>query len=181
MNRRAEQSAPSAAPEYKIRPAHLADADRLVELLRALQDHVEASNPTIWQMTVEARGNLRGQIASRLRAETVCALVAEHQQDGIVGMIFGRIVTNNRYEPARSGFVDQVYVDPDHRGRGVGRCLVGELCHFFAGEGVEDLSLRYVVGNAPAAAFWTALGFEPRIVTAGASRREVEQAILPSG
>jgi ribosomal protein S18 acetylase RimI-like enzyme len=163
-----------------VRPAELADAARLVELLQALQDHVEASNPTIWQMTGEARHNLYGQIASRLRAESACALVAEHQQDGIVGMIFGRIASNNRYEPARSGFVDQVYVDPDHRDRGIGRCLVGEICHFFAREGVEDISLRYVVGNAAATAFWRALGFEPRIIIAGACRHEVEQAVSPS-
>jgi GNAT superfamily N-acetyltransferase len=170
----------SPAPEYRIRAAQHADADRLVDLLRALQDHVEASNPEIWQMTAEARRNLRGQIASRLRAESGCALVAEHQQDGVVGMIFGRVTTNNRYEPARAGFVDQVYVLPDHRGKGVGRRLVGEICHFFARGGAEDLSLRYVTGNAEATAFWSALGFAPRIITAGANRQEVEKLLSPS-
>ena len=177
MNSRAIHPVPCPGTEYRVRPADVADAGRLVELLRALQDHVEASNPTIWQMTAEARRNLRGQIASRLRAENTCALVAEHSQNGIVGMIFGRVATNNRYEPSRSGFVDQVYVAPDHQGQGLGRCLVRELCRFFADEGVEDLSLRYVVGNPEAAAFWSALGFAPRIITAGASRQQVERAV----
>jgi GNAT superfamily N-acetyltransferase len=162
-----------------VRSAHAADTDRVVELLRALQDHVEASNLTIWQMTAEARRNLRGQIVSRLRSEHAYALVAEHQQDGVVGMIFGRVATNNRYEPARTGLIDQVYVAADHRGKGVGRRLVAELCRFFASQGVEDLSLRYVVGNSEAAAFWSALGFAPRIITAGASRQEVEKVLSP--
>jgi hypothetical protein len=55
---------------------------------------------------------------------------------------------------------------------------VAELCRFFADKGVEDLSLRYVVGNEEAAAFWSALGFAPRILTAGARRSEIE-ARLP--
>jgi GNAT superfamily N-acetyltransferase len=179
MNTCTNPPVPSPALEYRVRLARAADSDRLVELLRALQDHVEASNPTIWQMTAEARRNLPGQIASRLRAENACALVAEHQQDGIVGMVFGRVATNNRYEPSRTGLVDQVYVVPDHRGKDVGRRLVGELCRFFAGEGIEDVSLRYVVGNAEAAAFWSALGFQPRIITAGASRQQVEETLSP--
>ena len=82
---------------YKVRPAEGQDLDRLIELLLALQDHIEASNPNLWQMKSDARSNLRGQIASRLRADQGRALVAEHEKDGVVGMIFGRIVSNSRY------------------------------------------------------------------------------------
>ncbi|MGC9333556.1 MAG: GNAT family N-acetyltransferase [Anaerolineae bacterium] len=167
--------------EYRVRPALITDVDRLVGLLAALQDHVETSNATIWEMTAEARRNLRGQVVSRVGAENGCALVAEYAQDGIVGMAFGRVVTNNRYQPSRAGLVDQVYVVPEHRHKGAGRRLVAEMCQFFAGEGVDDLSLRYVVGNAEAAAFWTAMGFEPRIITAGASRQQVEAALDRKG
>lgn len=159
---------------YTIRPAEAPDLDRLVELLLALQDHVEASNPDLWRMKPEARRHIKGQLAGRLKANSACAFVAEHDEDGVVGVIFGRIVANKRYTPSRAGQVDQVFVRADHRRAGVGSRLVDELCRFFADEEVEDMSLRYVLGNEEAASFWSTLGFSPRIITAGAQRQVVE-------
>jgi GNAT superfamily N-acetyltransferase len=148
--------------------------DRLIELLLALQDRIEASNPDLWRMKPEARHNLKGQIGARLEAANGCALVAEHEEDGIVGVIFGRIVVNNRYTPSQAGQIDQAFVHADHRRAGVGSRLVALLCHFFASEDVEDITVRYVVGNEEADGFWSALGFSPRIVTAGFRRDALE-------
>ena len=159
---------------YVLRPAQAADLDRLIELLLALQDQIEASNPDLWRMVPEARHNLKGQIAGRLKAANSCALVADHDEDGVVGAIFGRIVVNNRYTPSRAGQIDQLFVRADHRRVGAGSRLVALLCRFFASEGVEDITIRYVVGNEEADAFWTALGFSPRIITAGAGREALE-------
>ena len=156
--------------QYSLRPVEPADLDRLIELLLALQDQIEASNPDLWRMVPEARRNLKGQIGGRLKATDSCGLVADHEEDGVIGAIFGRIVVNNRYTPSRAGQIDQAFVRADHRRSGVGSRLVALLCRFFASEGVEDITLRYVVGNEEADAFWTALGFTPRIVIAGAGR-----------
>ncbi len=95
----------------------------------------------------------------------------------MVGVIYGRVVTNKGYTPSRTGMVDQAFVQPQHRRQGIGARLVAELCRFLAGQGIEDLSLRYVTGNEEAAGFWAALGFTPRIVTVGASRRVVEACL----
>ena len=160
--------------QYSLRPAQAADLDSLMELLLALQDRIEASNPDLWRMKPQARRNLKGQIGARLKAANGCALVAEHDEDGVVGVIFGRIVVNNRYAPSRAGQVDQAFVRADHRRAGVGSRLVALLCRFFASEDVEDITLRYVVGNEEADGFWSALGFSPRIITAGAGRDALE-------
>lgn len=157
-------------PAYAVRRAVHADLDRITALLLALQDHVEAANPELWRMDGEARANLKGVIAGRLSQEDAVALVAEHEVDGVIGVIFARVVTNNRYDPPRAGMIDQAFVRADHRRRGVATQLVGAVCAFFAQQAVEDLSLRYVAGNEEAAGFWAALGFAPRIVTAGAAR-----------
>jgi GNAT superfamily N-acetyltransferase len=159
---------------YVIRRATVADLDRLVELLLMLQDRLEASNPDLWQMKQEARSQLKSQLSARLSAPNSCALVAEHGGDGIIGVILGRVTVNKRYIPTRAGLVDQAFVRADHRRAGVGSQLMAELCRFFAAAGVDDLSLRYVVGNEEAASFWAALGFAPRILTAGAGRKAVE-------
>ncbi len=160
--------------QYSLRPARAADLDSLIELLLALQDRIEASNLDLWRMKSEARHNLKGQIGARLKAANSCALVAEDDEDGVVGIVFGRIVVNNRYIPSRAGQIDQAFVRVDHRRAGVGSRLVALLCRFFASEGVEDITLRYVVGNEEADGFWSALGFSPRIVTAGVRRDALE-------
>jgi GNAT superfamily N-acetyltransferase len=159
---------------YTIRPAGSDDLDRLTELMLKLQDHVEASNPNLWRMKPEARSQLKGQLAARLAATSSCALVAEHEEDGVIGMAFGRVTTNKRYIPTRTGFVDQIFVRADHRRTGVGSRLVAGLCHFFGSKGADDLSLRYAVRNEEAAGFWVAMGFSPRIITVGAGRQVVQ-------
>ncbi|MGD2039911.1 MAG: GNAT family N-acetyltransferase [Anaerolineae bacterium] len=159
--------------KYVIRAALPADLATVADLVHKLQDHLEASNPDLWRMTDEARANLKGQLAGRLRDPQVCALVAEHEREGIIGVIFGRIVTNKRYVPARAGQIDQAFVHENHRLQGIGSQLVAQLTRYFAQQGVEDISLRYVSGNQQAEAFWTALGFSPRIITAGAGRKRV--------
>lgn len=170
----------TADTEYAIRRANKADLDRLVELLSDLQDHIETANADLWKQNPDSRRQLKNTLAARIQAAGSCALVAEHVSDGVVGVISGRVLTNKRYTPSRSGSVDQLFVRPDHRCRGIGSRLVAELCGFFAREGAEALSLRYVVGNDQAAGFWRALGFKPRIVTAGATRQAVEARIRPS-
>lgn len=159
---------------YAVRPAREPDLDCLIELLLVLQDHIEAANPDLWRMNAPARERLRGQIVARLAAPDVCALVAEHAEAGVVGVIFGRIVTNKRYTPARTGMVDQVVVRESHRRMGVASQLVAGVCLFFAEQGVDDISLRYVAGNEEAARFWASLGFSPRIVIVGAGRQALE-------
>jgi GNAT superfamily N-acetyltransferase len=125
-------------------------------------------------MTDDGRSNLKGQLAGRLNAPNACALVAEHEQDGVIGVIFGRVLANSRYVPALAGSIDQAFVRADHRRAGAGTRMVAELCRFFADQGVEDLTLRYVIDNQEAAGFWTSLGFSPRIVISGAERQTVE-------
>jgi GNAT superfamily N-acetyltransferase len=140
----------------------------------ALQDHLERANPGLWQMSTQSRMRLKSQLHSRLAAPNGCALVAEHAEAGVVGVIFGRVTVNSRYVPSRAGVIDQAFVEQEHRRAGVGSRLVAELCRYFAAQGVKDLSLRYVVGNGEAAEFWDGLDFEPRIMTVGTSRSRVE-------
>ena len=163
---------------YAIRPAQEADLDRLEELLLALQDHVEGANVGLWRMVPEGRQALRAQIAHRLGAAGSAAVVAEHRDDGVVGVAFGRVVINHRYEPPLTGFVDQVYVSAGHRRRGLASHLIAEILRFFAAEGAPDVSLRYAVGNGEAAAFWQSLGFAPRIVIAGAALEAIRVRLL---
>lgn len=174
MNRPERSDGTHPEKPYTIRRAQAFDLDPVCELALALQDHLESVNPDVWRMSLEARGNLKGTIAARLKATGSCALVAEHATDGVVGVIFGRIIANNRYMPSQAGQVDQAFVRANHRRAGVGSMLLRELCRFFVANQVEELTLRYVEGNEEATRFWGAMGFAPRIVTVGASLQIVE-------
>lgn len=180
MNRTQNSKSDPALNLYTIRRAQAADLDRVCELVIALQEHLESANPDLWRMKPEARETLKGQLAARLEATGSCALVAEHDEDGVVGVIFGRIITNNRYTPSQAGQVDQAFVHAAHRRTGVATGLMQELCRYFAENHLDEITLRYAEGNKEAARFWASLGFAPRIVTAGAHRQTVETRLLQS-
>ncbi len=68
--------------------------------MTALQDQLEASNDRLWRMTPEARLQLRGQLANRLRARDGCVLVVEHEQKrpGLITLPVEGIQRNIRYD-----------------------------------------------------------------------------------
>lgn len=55
-----------AASPYLVRPVRAEDLDRLVILLLALQDHLEASNPALWQVKFQARVGLQTRLKAQL-------------------------------------------------------------------------------------------------------------------
>lgn len=60
-----------------------------------------------------------------------------------------------------------MYVDPNQRGKGVGRALLGELLRVSPERGVRLIIARVVEGNAASRALHEALGFQ----TIGVMRR----------
>jgi GNAT superfamily N-acetyltransferase len=82
--------------------------------------------------------------------------------------VAGKFELRPKGQPRRVGHIMQSFVKPGLRGRGVGTALVTALLDWFRKRRVEDVSLRYVVGNRRAEQFWKGLGFRPLIVTANA-------------
>ena len=84
-------------------------------------------------------------------------LVAE-RADGVVGMCTGQLVVSTA-EGGPALMVEDVVVDPDHRGRGVGRALLAALADWARGRGVRRLQLLADGTNGPALAFYDRLGW----------------------
>jgi len=74
-------------------------------------------------------------------------------------------------EPAHHGELEVLSVLASHRGRGLGRALVEGCYDELAAEGVVTMTLRVVAENAPARAFYEALGFTPWVVELRGTRR----------
>ena len=84
-------------------------------------------------------------------------LVAE-RADGVVGMCTGQLVVSTA-EGGPALLVEDVVVDPDHRGRGVGRALLAALADWASSRGVRRLQLLADGTNGPALAFYDRLGW----------------------
>ncbi|HEV2769980.1 MAG TPA: GNAT family N-acetyltransferase [Solirubrobacteraceae bacterium] len=74
-------------------------------------------------------------------------------------------------EPAHRGELEVLSVLAAYRGQGLGRALVEGCYEELAAEGIDTMTLRVVADNAPARAFYEALGFDPWVVELRGTRR----------
>jgi predicted GNAT family acetyltransferase len=127
----------------------------------------------IWHMTEEGKTILKQRVQNELSTNNSHVLIAEMNGE-IIGSAHGEITHRTDYTPKTVGSISTVYVVREFRKRGIGALLVKQLCELFDAEGVEDVTLRYIIGNKEAEAFWRKLGFKPLITTAKTSLKELE-------
>lgn len=148
---RNESSKHSVGADVSVRCATPEDIPALVALMGAF--YAESSYPldNDW-----ASGAFRKLLSN---PSLGCAWLA-----GAGGTAIGHAVLTARYtmeHGASSGYVDDLYVDPDHRRKGVGFALLGMLIRECR---VRELASVYVeVGqsNRPALALYARFGLEP--------------------
>jgi len=166
---------------YTIRQAGESDLDRLVAMRLALQTHMERRNPSLWRLSEVGRAQARDKLTRLLQDADTLVLVAEGVGGGVIGIVIGHVQRQVELLPEIAGFIDTLFVEEAWRRRGVGTALVARLCRFFAQRNIEEVTLRYVIGNTEGEQFWTGLGFTPRLITAGTSRRALEAQLAKLG
>jgi GNAT superfamily N-acetyltransferase len=157
-----------------VRKATFSDVKKLTELRLLLQQHCEESNSQIWQMTDEGKALLKRKVQNDFVNESSRIFIAEIKGN-IVGFAHGDVSHRTDYLPKNVGSISTVYVDSNFRRKGVGALLIRHLCEFFDSEGVEDVTLRYIIGNEEAERFWGKLGFKPVITTAKIDLKNLER------
>lgn len=146
----------SAPGEISIRVATPSDCAIVVELLAEL---VEELGPG--EMADRVKPLLDGDIAAALDAPNVRIFIAE--VDGQpVGLSRGDVLTADPIfrlrEDHRCGYVDQMYVRPAHRDRGLGAVLLRRCEDWFRELGVGHCLLH----AAPKAVrFYARVGYQP--------------------
>lgn len=133
-----------------IRPATMADLDRLVVLLQALF-HIEADFACD-----EARQ--RQGLAMLLASPTSCVMVAE-AESRVIGMATGQI-TISTAEGGPALLVEDVVVEASWRGRGIGRLLLESLAGWAGERGIARLQLLADRNNLPALEFYRVNGWQ---------------------
>lgn len=156
-----------------IRRAVSSDLERIVELRLLSQKHFEGSNPLIWRITEEGKKLLKQKVENDLADSNIHVLLAEADGE-IIGYVQGEVMTRTDYMPRTVGHVSLIYVMKQFRRKGVGRCLMRELCNFFNLNKAEHLTVRYIIGNNEAEGFWRKLGFESIITTSATHLKELD-------
>lgn len=167
-----------AAPQYayEVSAARQADVEDLARMRRALQVHFARSNPHLAALSARRVAALTDFYRDLMIDPQARVLIA-HEPKGTqrIGMAVGRIIHHDEFEPTVWGHIDDVWVEPEYRHRGVCRRLMARLLEFFEGARVEVLMLDYVIGNVEAEKVWKQFGFQPVLTVANVKLQEVKK------
>jgi len=132
-----------------LRKARQHDLDRLTALLRLL-------------FTIEEDFSFNEQKQRQglfllLDSDRGCVLVAE-ETGQVIGMCTGQLVISTA-EGGPSVLVEDVVVDPAHRGQGIGRALMNTMAGWALEQGATRLQLLADKNNGPGLDFYERLGW----------------------
>jgi len=159
-----------------IRAATPADRCHLIKMRLALQRRIEASNPRVWKTTDMSEKWQAHQVDEMLNDKEGTVLIAE-KDDRSIGFAYGHIEVRNHLTPSCVGFIRLIFVNKDYRKHGIGTSLIEEIVNYFKSNGVEEVSLNYILGNSEAKEFWKKLGFTPIKVSANTSLEALEKKL----
>jgi GNAT superfamily N-acetyltransferase len=146
----------------EIRPASRADRDLMIVFHHALyvdyrKEILEAELEPLYAYQNLGRA-LREDVDAILASPRAVGFIAE--EDGTpIGYITGHVEEDARRVLARKGVVEDWYVEPDARGKGVGKALFDTLVEAFGERGCVVLESTTWAGNTGARAAHQALGF----------------------
>jgi GNAT superfamily N-acetyltransferase len=133
-----------------IRPATEADLPRVLELIQALAEYERLSHEAVG--TVEM---LREDLA---RGAFWC-LVAETEDGTVVGFALGAH-TYSTFRARPSVWLEDLFIEPSHRGTGLGKALLNAVVDMARAEGAGRVDWPVLEWNEPAIRFYESMGAE---------------------
>jgi GNAT superfamily N-acetyltransferase len=131
--------------------------------------------PRLWKLTRRQLQTMHRLYANVMANEMNTLLVAADGRDRPIGMIMVRTLNAKHMNPTRMGRIDDAWVEPRWRRRGVMRQLVRAACDFVERHGARDMMLDYSIRNLVSVKAWTGLGFRPTVMIAFATTRELRK------
>lgn len=131
---------------------------RMCEKLAILQEPWRVFTP---------RSNLSEDMERRFHADLAdpdALLVVAEREGRIVGMAEGHLHKPSMMSEELAVELGSVYVEPEHRERGVARALTADVARFAGERGVDRITLKTFAQNEEALVAWERLGFQPRMV-----------------
>jgi ribosomal protein S18 acetylase RimI-like enzyme len=168
-------------PSFVIREATEEDLPVLVDFLARLALHVSGAAPQVLKEKEQQR--LMNVLRSAMDTSSKQVLVADDARAGPVGMGYIYVWRSQGiWQQAeevefRSGVIDDVWVEPEFRSRGVFKALLRKLVAFAESHHAHELILEYSASNRQAKAAWTKMGFKTTGVRAAAFTSTVKAAL----
>lgn len=144
----------AAATAYALRDAEPRDLPTVVRLVRDLARYEKLEH--LARGTEEAFG--RALFGPRPRAH---ALIAEAPGGEAAGFALW-FYSFRTFQALPCLYVEDVYVEPAHRGSGLGRLIFAELARRALAEGCDRMEWSVLDWNAPAIGFYERIGSRPR-------------------
>lgn len=134
---------------FTLRDATPADVPEVLRLIRALAAYERMAERCVAQETDIARA----LFGPRPYGQAIMA-----ERDGhAVGMALWH-TTLSTFTGRPGYWLEDIFVEPEQRGAGIGRALFAELARRLAAEGGSGMSWRVLKWNAPSIGFYLGLG-----------------------
>jgi ribosomal protein S18 acetylase RimI-like enzyme len=163
-----------------IAPGSPADLPRLEPLWVAVHHRHAESMPQLGPYVTDAETwAARSALYAELLAKPDTVLLLAHDGPALVGYGLAHVMpaadtwlSDTWRTGARVGEIESLAVLPAHRGRGIGTRLLGELEARLARDGVHDLVLGVLPGNAAAIRLYERRGYTPTWLYLSRLRRD---------
>ena len=146
---------------FTIRGAETRDLPDLKRMRVAMQDLLAEADPRVWRLSADFAATLDGFYGTVMARDENRIFVAADETDRPVGMLMVRIIDNPHMDPRPFGRIDDAWVEPAWRRKGVMRSLTQTCARFLIARGVPMVMLDWANNNPPSGTCWQNLGFEP--------------------
>jgi ribosomal protein S18 acetylase RimI-like enzyme len=145
----------------EIIPATEADIPELVDLWVEFFDYHRDVDP-YYTRSEDARKHIEKRFREKIEDGDSRVLAAV--EDGkVLGYSLFWIAEGSTFiRQRRYGFISDLAVTSDHRGRGIGDSLLERTLAWFETKKIERIIINVLVGNPKAIRFWERHGFEVR-------------------
>jgi ribosomal protein S18 acetylase RimI-like enzyme len=150
--------------EVRISTARSEESDAIAALWVRLAEDQQRHGSHL--LPDENRQHIRETVVRHIVSNTL--LVA--RDDGIVGFVMFTMETAGYRQDTVRGIIENIYVEPDYRGDGLGERLVDEAEEELVQRGAEAVALEVLADNEAARRFYRRQGYEPH-------RVEVEKSV----
>ncbi len=144
--------------DFSIRAGRREDAEAAARLwMRSAEEH--RGHDPVYATAPGAEKTMRRFLADLARngyAFVFVAMVGER----MVGFVSGELREGSpTFLPRTWASVDDVFVHPEHRNRGIGRALIASVEGWARRKGADGVSLQVAAANARGRRFYEELGF----------------------